>query len=74
MKTYRFVTAAHHDIFAETLEEAMDAFNEMKQKGISPQFEAVIRIEVEDQEGHYIPVDRPLRAGDLDARMGTQLH
>jgi hypothetical protein len=69
MKTYRFVTAGHHDIFAETLEEAMDAFKEMKQKALSPQIDGVIRIEAEDQEGRYVPVDRALRAGDLETRM-----
>jgi hypothetical protein len=74
MKMYRFVTTTHHDVSAETVEEAMEAFNEMKQKGLSPQFDTVIRIEVEDGAGHYIPVDRPLRAGDLDARKETQLH
>ena len=63
MKTYRFVTTAHHDVFAETLEQAMEVFNEMKQKGLSPKVEMLTRIEVKDKEGEYIPVDSPLRAG-----------
>jgi hypothetical protein len=74
MKTYRFVTTSHHDVIAETVEEAMEAFNEMKRKGLSPQFYTVSQIEVEDEEGHYIPVDRALRAGDLDARREGLLH
>ncbi len=74
MKTYRFVIAAHHDVFAETLEEALKAFNEMKRRGLSPQFDAVIRVEVEEGEGRYLPVDHPLRAGDLDASKEAQLH
>ena len=68
MKTYRFVTTAHHDVFAETLEEAMENFNEIKQKGLSPKIDMVSRIEVKDKKGEYIPVDFPLRAGDLDVR------
>jgi hypothetical protein len=74
MKTYRFVTKTHHDVFAETLEEALNAFNEMKRRGLSPQFDTVIRVEVEEEEGHYVPVDHPLRAGDLDASKEAQLH
>ena len=35
MKMYRFVTTTHHDVQAETLEEAIDAFNEMKRGGLS---------------------------------------
>jgi hypothetical protein len=74
MKTYRFVTTAHHDVFAETLEEAMEAFNEMKQKGLSPKVDMVSRIEVKDEKGEFIPVDRPLRGGDLDAHREAQIH
>jgi hypothetical protein len=74
MKTYRFVSTTHHDVSAETLEDALKALDELKRRGLSPQFDAVIRIEVEDEEGHYVPVDRPMRAGDLDAGKGAQLH
>lgn len=73
MKTYRFVTRTHHDVLAESLEGALKAFNEMKQQ-LSPQFDAVIRVEVEEEEGRYIPVDHRLRAGDLDADKEEQLH
>jgi hypothetical protein len=62
MKTYRFVTAAHHDVFAETLEEAIEAFREMEQKGIAPKVDMVRRIEVKDKKGAYTPVDHSLRA------------
>jgi len=40
-KTYRFVTATHRLVFAETLQEAMDAFNEMKREGLSRKFDMV---------------------------------
>jgi hypothetical protein len=74
MKTYRFVIATHHDLPTETLEEAIYAFNEMKRRGLLAQFDTVIRIEVEDEKGEHIPVDRPLRAGDLDASKEAQIH
>ena len=74
MKTYRFVTTAHHDVLAETLEEAIDTFNEMKRGGLLTQFDMVIRIEVKDEKGEYVPGERPLRAGDLDARKESQIH
>jgi hypothetical protein len=73
MKTYRFVIAAHHDVFAETLEEAMEAFNEIKQKGLSPKVDMVSRIEVKGEEGEYTPVDYPLRAGNLAANKVAQI-
>ncbi|MFH1116379.1 MAG: hypothetical protein V1792_20900 [Pseudomonadota bacterium] len=72
MKTYRFVTTAHHDVFAETLEEAMEAFNEMKQKGLSPKVDRLTRIEVKDKKGEYRSVDCPLRAGYLGAAKEAQ--
>ncbi len=74
MKTYRFVTTAHHDVFAETLEEAMEAFKDMRERGLSPEVDVVSRIEVEDEKGEYIPVDRPLRAGALAASKEAQIH
>ena len=74
MKTYRFVIAAHHDVFSDTLEEAMDAFNEIKQKGLSPNVDTVSRIEVKDEKGEYMPVDHALRAGILDANKEAQIH
>ncbi len=73
MKTYRFVTTAHHDVSAETLEEAMEAFHEMKRKGLSPKVDVVSRIEVKDEKGEYIPVDYPLRAGYLPANKEAQI-
>lgn len=74
MKTYRFFTKAHCDVYAETLEEAVKSFNEMKQRGLSPELDTVVRIEVQDEEGHFIPVDRALRGGDLDAGKEERLH
>jgi hypothetical protein len=63
MKTYRFVTEAHCDVLAETLEDAIEAFKEMQQKGLSAKVDEVSRIEVKDEKGEYIPVDCRLRAG-----------
>lgn len=74
MKTYRFVIAAHHDVSAETLEEAMEAFNEIKQKGLSPKVDTVSRIEVKDEKGEYIPLDYPMRAGIPAANREEQAH
>jgi hypothetical protein len=73
MKTYRFVTTAHHDVFAETLQEAMEAFREMKEKGLPPKIDSVSRIEVKDKKGEYSPVDCPLRAGYLTANKEAQI-
>jgi len=67
MKTYRFITAAHYDVFAETLEEALKEFNEIKRKKGSPSVDLVSRIEIKDSQGAYIPVDHPLRAEYLPA-------
>ncbi|MEW6350026.1 MAG: hypothetical protein AB1646_13250 [Thermodesulfobacteriota bacterium] len=74
MKTYRFVTTTHHDVLAETLEEAIKAFNEIKRGGLSPEVDAVTGIEVENETGQYMRVDRPLRGGDLDARREAPAH
>lgn len=67
MKTYRFVTETHRHVLAESLEEAIQAFNEMNPEAISNQANRVTRIEVQDEDGEFWPVDRPLRAGDVDA-------
>jgi hypothetical protein len=74
MKTYRFVTTTHRDVVAETLEEAVETFNEMRRGGLSPEYDTVVRVEVEDEEGEYIPVDRPLRGGDVDVRKAVHIH
>jgi hypothetical protein len=74
METYRFVIASHHDVFADTLEEAMESFNEIKQKGLSLKVDTVSRIEVKDEKGEYMPVDRALRAGILVANKEAQIH
>jgi hypothetical protein len=65
MKTYRFVTTTHQDVAAETLEEAITAFNKGMQAGLSSKIDTVCRIEVRDEKGEYVPVDQPLRAGYL---------
>jgi hypothetical protein len=73
MKTYRFVTTAHQDVVAESLEVAIAAFNEMKQAGPSPKIDTVLRIEVRDEKGGYVPVDRPLRAEYPEANKQTEI-
>ena len=40
-KTHRFVTATLRGVFDETLQEAIEAFNEMKQEGVSPKSDMV---------------------------------
>jgi len=68
MKQYRFITMTHHHVLAETLEGAIEAFSEMKQKGLPSPVYTVSRIEGQGEKGKYAPVDRPLRAGDLDVQ------
>jgi hypothetical protein len=74
MKTYRFVIEAHHDVSAETLEEALVAFNEIKRKGLSPEVDMVSRIDVKAEKGEYMPVDYPMRAGNLAANKEAHIH
>ena len=62
MKTYRFVFTTHQDVAAETLEEAIKAFNKVRQAGLSPNIGTVCKIEVRDEKGEYVPIDQPLRA------------
>ncbi len=74
MKQYRFVTMTHHHVFAESIEGAIEAFRNMEEKGLPPTVHTVSRIEVEDEEGEYIQVDYPLRAGRLAANEEAQIH
>ncbi len=60
MKQYRFVAMTHHHVLAETLEGAIEAFSELKQEGLPPTAYLVSRIEVEEEKGKYVPVDRRL--------------
>jgi len=73
MNTYRFVTTAHQDVVAETLEVAIKAFNGMKQAGLSPKIDTVCRIEVRDEQEGHVPVDRPLRAEYLAASKQAEI-
>ena len=52
----------------------MEAFSELKRRGLSPEYDTVVRIEVKDEKGEYIAVDRPLRAEHLDARKEAESH
>ena len=65
MGRYRFVVSTDHDVSAENLEEALHAFNELRKKGLVPRPSTVRRIEIQDEDRGFVPVDRPLRAGDL---------
>lgn len=62
MKTYRFVTTSYQDVVAESLQEAIETFEKMKDAGLLARVETVGRIEVRDEEGRYVRVDRPMRA------------
>ena len=62
MKTYRFVTTTHEDVVAESVDKAIEAFNRVRQAGLSSEIDTVSRIEVRDENGEYVQVDRPLRA------------
>jgi hypothetical protein len=73
MKTYRFVTTTHQDVVAETLEEAIRAFNGVRRAGLSPKVDTVGRIEVRDEKGRYVPVDHPLRAEYLTANKQEEI-
>jgi hypothetical protein len=72
MKKYRFVTVTHYEVAADNLEEAIQSFNQMKRQRLCLEVETVSRIEVQDEKGEYVTVDRPLRAGDLDFRHEAQ--
>jgi hypothetical protein len=73
MKTYRFVTTTHQDVAAETLEEAIKAFNKVRQAGLSPNIDTVREIEVRDKKGEYVSIDRPLRAEYQAANEQTEM-
>ena len=73
MKRYRFVVRTHHYVSAESLREAISAFDEMKRTRRLPTTWVVERIEVRDERGEFVPIDRPLRAGDLESREEVEL-
>jgi len=73
MKTYRFVATAHEDVVAETLEKAIETFNKRRPARLSPGVVTVERIEVRDEKGGYVPVDRPLRAKYLFANKQAKI-
>ena len=68
MGRFRFIATTHHDVSAENLQEALRVYKDLKRKGLVPEVSTVRRIEVQDENERFVPVDRPLRAGDLDAR------
>jgi hypothetical protein len=68
MRQYRFVVGVSETVSAESLEKAIETFkDEMKKSKMTEDF-SIRRIEILDENGEYVPVDRPLRAGDLDKR------
>lgn len=73
MKRYQFVVRTHHYVSAESLREAIGAFEEMKRTGRLPTAWIVERIEVQDEHGDFVPIDRPLRAGDLESKEEVEL-
>ena len=52
----------------------MEAFNQIKQKGLPPKVDMVSRIEVKDETGEFMPVDYPMRAGNPAANKEAQIH
>jgi hypothetical protein len=68
MRQYRFVASISETVFAKNLEKAIEIFkNRMHEKQITEDF-TLRRIETLDENGEYVPVDRPLRAGDVDKK------
>ena len=68
MRQYRLVACISETVSAESLERAIETFkDEMKKRKMTEDF-SIRRIEILDENGKYVPVDRPLRAGDLDKR------
>ena len=68
MRQYRFVACTNETVSAESLEKAIEIFKNKMQEMQVPEDFSIRRIEVLDENGEYVPVDRPLRAGDLDKR------
>lgn len=62
MKRFRFIATTEHDVSAETLDEAIEAFNQLKQRGKTDVLTRISRIDVLDENEEYVPVDRPMRA------------
>jgi hypothetical protein len=73
MKTYRFVVMTCQDVVAEDLEKAIETFTKMRHARLSPGNTIVERIEVRDEKGEYVPVDRPLRAEYLVVRKQPEI-
>ncbi len=62
MKKFRFIATTKHVVSAESLDEAIEAFNEWKQSGEPEDLTNITRIDVLDENEEYVPVDRPMRA------------
>ena len=68
MRQYRFIACTSETVSAESLEKAIEIFKNKMQEMQVPEDFTIRRIEVLDEKGEYVPVDRPLRAGDLEKR------
>ncbi len=66
MTQYRFIAKSQLEVSADSLEEAIRAFHATKERERMQGVHQVERIEVVDEAGNSEPVDRPLRAGDVD--------
>lgn len=62
MKRFRFIATTEHHVSAETLDEAIDTFTELKHREEPDAPTRISRIEVLDENEEYVPVDRPMRA------------
>jgi hypothetical protein len=68
MRQYRFVACTSETVSAESLEKAIETFKNKMQQVQVPEDFSIRRIEILDESGDYVPVDRPLRAGDLEKK------
>lgn len=62
MKEFRFIATTHHHVSADTLEEAIERFQELKQRDKAHERCTITRIDVLDEHDTFVPVDHPMRA------------
>jgi hypothetical protein len=62
MKNFRFIATTEHHVSAETLDEAIEVFSELKHGEEADELTKISRIDVLDENEEYVPVDRPMRA------------
>ena len=68
MTQYRFTEKSQLEVSADSLEDAIRVYHAEKEKKRMQGFKRVERIEIVDESGRILPVDRPLRSGDVEKR------